>query len=219
MANVSLTLGTTDGTSGGTGGAGGFTGTFDQNDNGTIISVLPAAPFSYTYVASGTNGRYIFQMLGNPAASPAVAPLPFVLYASGANRGFLLDQSGAAVMTGTMDPQPSKASYTPTELPGTFAAATISNSDPSVAPVVQNLVLTSTAGATYNRCGTPNAGKQTLSGWKYTMTSSGGGTITLTAPPPPTNAIYAIGFDSSNSVITDFMMIGTTSGTPSSIIL
>jgi hypothetical protein len=227
-ANVSLTLGTTDGASGGTGGTGGFTGTFDQNDHGAIVSVPPVsscAPptvcaFSYTYVAtSGTNGRYTFQMLGNPNA-PVVAPLPFVLYASGANRGFLLDQSSPAVMTGTMDPQPSKASYTPTELPGTYASATISNSDPSIAPVVQNLLLTSTGGATYNVGGTQNPGNQMLSG-KYTMTSTGVGTITLTAPPPPTaatNVIYAIDFDAVNSVVTDFMMMGTTSGTPSAII-
>jgi hypothetical protein len=217
-ANVSLTLGTTDGTSGGTGGVGGFTGTFDQNDDGKIVSVPPTSPFSYTYLATAsTNGRYIFQMLGDPTKSPVVAPLPFVLYASGANRGFLLDQSSAAVMTGTMDPQPSKASYAPTELPGTYASATISNSDPSIAPVVQNLLLTSTGGATYNVAGTQNPGNQMLSGGKYTMTSTGVGTITLTAPPPPTNVIYAIDFDAVNSVVTDFMMMGTTSGTPSSI--
>ncbi len=220
-ANVSLTLGTTDGTSGGTGGAGGFTGTFDQNDNGAIVSVPATKPFSYTYVATGTtNGRYTFQMLGNPTANPVVAPLPFVLYASGANRGFLLDQSSAAVMTGTMDPQPSKASYAPTELPGTYASATISNSDSSIAPVVQNLLLTSTGGATYNVAGTQNPGNLMLSGGKYTMTGTGVGTITLTAPPPPTaatNVIYAIDFDAVNSVVTDFMMMGTTSGTPSSI--
>ena len=225
-ANVSLTLGTTDGTSGGTGGAGGFTGTFDQNDNGAIVSVPAAKPFSYTYVATGTtNGRYTFQMLGNPTANPVVTPLPFVLYASGANRGFLLDQSSAAVMTGTMDPQPSKASYTPTELPGTFAAATISNSDPALAPVVQNLLLTSPGGTppAYNVTGIQNTSSQTgspLTG-TYTMTSTGVGTITLTAPPPPaaaTNVIYAIDFDAVNSVVTDFMMMGTTSGTPSSIV-
>jgi hypothetical protein len=217
-ANVSLTLGTTDGTSGGTGGTGGFTGSFDQNDHGAIVSVPPTKPFSYTYVATGTtNGRYIFQMLGDPTKNPVV-PLPFVLYASGANRGFLLDQSSAAVMTGTMDPQPSNASYTPTELPGTYASATISNSDSSIAPVVQNLLLTSTGGGTYNVAGTQNPGSQVLSGGKYTMTGTGVGTITLTAPPPPTSVIYAIGFDSSDSVITDFMMMGTTSGTPSSVI-
>jgi hypothetical protein len=215
-ANVSLTVGFTDGTSGGTGGTGGFGGTFDQNDNGTIISVPPASPFSYTYVASGTSGRYVFQMLGDPTKNPVVQPLPFVLYASGANRGFLLDQSSAAVMTGTMDQQPTKASYTPSQLPGTYASATISNSDSSIAPVVQNLLLTSIGGATYNVAGTQNPGNQGLSG-KYTMTGTGVGAITLTAPPPPTNVIYAIDFDSANSVITDFMMMGTTSGTPSSI--
>jgi hypothetical protein len=223
-ANVSLTLGTTDGTSGGAGGAGGFTGTFDQNNNGTITSVGPAAPFSYTYVATGTtNGRYTFQMLGNPNASPVAPPVPFVLYASGANRGFLLDQSSSAVMTGTMDPQPTKAvNYTPSELPGTYAAATISNSNSTlVQPVVQSLLLTSPGGGVSNVTGTQNtqSGSQALTGL-YTMTLTGTGTITLTSPPPPavaTNVIYAIDFDSANSVITDFMMMGTTSGTPSSI--
>jgi hypothetical protein len=219
-ANVSLTLGTTDGTSGGTGGAGGFTGTFDQNDNGVITSVGPTAPFSYTYVAtSGTNGRYTFQMLEKPNTTP-VQPLPFVLYASGANRGFLLDQS-TAVMTGRMDPQPAKAvSYSNTEMPGTYAAATTSNSDSSVVPVVENLLLTSPGGGVYDVAGTLNPGSQTLTG-TYTMTLPGTGTITLTAPTlpaVPTSVIYAIDFDSTNSVITDFMMMGTTSGTPSSII-
>src|SRR5229473_2529856 len=218
-ANVSLTFGATDGTSNGS-GMGGFNGNFDQNDNGTILSV---SSFSYQYGAtSGANGRYTFQMLGNPNASPVVAPLPFlpfILYASGANRGFLLDQSSPSVMTGTMDPQPSKSSYTPTELPGTFAAATISNSDPTLAPVVQNLLLTSPGGSVFNVTA-QNPNNQTLTGM-YTMTVTGTGTITLTTPPPPsvaTNAINAIGFDFANSVITDFMMIGTTSGTPSSII-
>jgi len=74
-ANVSLTLGTTDGTSGGTGGTGGFTGTFDQNNNGAIAAVPPISSslcstptvcsFSYTYVATPINtneyrGRYTF---------------------------------------------------------------------------------------------------------------------------------------------------------------
>ncbi len=220
-ANVSLTLGTTDGTSSGTGGTGGFTGTFDQNNDGTIVSVTPTKAFAYTYGATGsTNGRYTFQMLGNPNASPVVPPVPFVLYASGANRGFLLDQSSSAVMTGTMDPQPASANYTPSELPGTYAAATTRNSDSSLVPVVENLLLTSPGGGVYNVSGTLNPGSQTLTG-TYTMTLPGTGTITLTAPTlpaVPTSVIYAIDFDSANSVITDFMMMGTTSGTPSSII-
>jgi len=232
-SNVALIVGTTDGTSGGTGGAGGFTGTSDQNDNGTIISILPTSPFSYTYVATnGNTGRYTFQMLGN--TNPVVAPLPFVLYASGANRGFLLDQSSKAVMTGAMEPQPAKGfSYTPTELPGTYAAATIGNSDPSVTPVVENLLLTSTGNATYVVTGTQNTqsgGSQSLGMGSYTLNnnSAGGGTGTITLPapvPPPsvaTNVIYAIDANvvtgTKNNVITDFFMMGTTGGTPSSII-
>ena len=222
-ANVSLTLGTTDGTSGGTGGTGGFTGNFDQNsNNGTILSV---SSFSYQYGATGsTNGRYTFQMLGNPGATPPVAPLPFILYASGANRGFLLDQSSPAVMTGTMDPQPAEAVgfYAPSEMPGTYAAATIGNSDPTVVPVVENLLITSPGGTppVYNVTGTQNPDSQALTG-TYTMINTGTGTIALTAPPPPavaTNVIYAIDVDLTNFAITDFMMMGTTSGTPSSII-
>ncbi len=216
-ANVSLTLGTTDGTSGGTGGAGGFTGTFDWNNGGTtIVSVPPASPFSYTYVANSSNtGRYTFQMLGNPTVNPAQAPLPFILYASGANRGFLLDQSSSAVMTGTMDPQPEQVvdSYAFSELPGVYAAATISNSDFSVTPVVENLLLTSPGGTppVYSVAGTLNPGNQALNG-AYTITLTGTGTITLPTPPPQaaaTNVIYAIDFDATNQVITDFMMMGT----------
>jgi hypothetical protein len=223
-ANVSLTIGTTDGTSSGTGGTGGFTGNFDQNNNGTIVSLEPTATpksqFTYTYVASsGTSGRYIFQMLGNPNATPLVAPLPFVLYASGDNRGFLLDQSSSAVMAGAMYPQPVKESnsYAPSEMPGTYAAAPISNSSSSIEPVVQNLLLTSPGNAVYNLVGTQNPQNQTLAG-AYTLTLPGTGTITLSSGAPATSVIYAIDFDTTNSVVTDFMMIGTTKGTASSII-
>ena len=238
-SNVALINGTTDGTSSGTGGTGGFTGNFDQNDNGTILSVstFPSAsqsPSPYTYVATGSsNGRYIFQMLGNPNASPVVAPIPFVLYGSGANRGFLLDQSSSAAMTGAMDPQPTLKNfdYAASELPGTYAASTTINSSSGVTPFVQNLLLTSTGNSTYNVTGTENTGTgdQPLTG-AYTIMGTGTGTITLTSPPLPavaTNVIYAIDVATvpnpaysaaPNYAITDFMMIGTTSGTPSAII-
>jgi hypothetical protein len=232
-ANVSLTVGTTDGTSSGTGGSGTFSGAFDQNNDGTVLSVasFPAAsqsPSPYTYVAtSSTNGRYIFQMLGNPGANPVVAPIPFVLYASGANRGFLLDQSSAAVITGVMEPQltPNGFSYAATELPGTYAAATIGNSDSGVTPVVENLLLTSTGNAKYNVAGTQNPGNQTLTG-TYTLTGigagSGTGKITLTAPAGAIYVIYALDASAitgtTNAVITDFFMMDTTNGTPSELI-
>ena len=255
-SNVSLTVGATDGTSGGTGGTGGFTGNFDWNNNGTIVSVppptVPSAPpcssptvcaFSYTYVASSSNtGRYMLQMLGNPNASPVVPPLAFVLYASGANRGFLLDQSSPAVMTGTMDPQSTTASYAASELPGTYAAATIGNSDPILTPVVENLLLTSLGlnaanppVYVYNVAGIENPGSLTLTG-AYTLvnvgTGTGTGTITLSSGSPATSVIYAIDASAvsgtKNDVITDFMMMGTctpqppattcSSGPPSSIL-
>jgi hypothetical protein len=107
-------------------------------------------------------------------------------------------------------------------LPGTYAGATISNSDSSLTPTVENLLLTSPGGtpAVFNVAGTQNPGNVTLTG-TYTMTTSGTGTITLTAPAAATFAIYAIDVAAPNtahSVITDFMMIGTTSGTPSPVI-
>jgi hypothetical protein len=230
-SNVALIYGTTDGTSSGTGGAGNFTNTFDQDNNGTILSVQAPTTnpngYAYPYVASSSNtGRYIFQMLGNPAASTVVAPIPFVLYASGADRGFLLDQSSSAVMTGTMDPQPANVSYTATWMPGTFAAATIGNSDSGVAPVVDNLLFTYTQLSTGNVAGTENPGNVTQTG-TYTMSSTGTGTVTLTAPAAAVYVIYAIDVTSlsgGNSAIADFMMIGScspqpcTSGTPSSVI-
>src|SRR5258708_21662094 len=117
-------------------------------------------------------------MLGNPNASPVVAPLPFILYASGANRGFLLDQSSPSVMTGTMDPQPSKSSYAPTELPGTFAAATISDSHPTLVPVVQNLLLTSPGGSAFNVTGAQNPNNPPLTRIS-TMTATAPSSITL----------------------------------------
>ena len=231
-ANVSLTVGQTDGTSGGTGGTGGLAGSFDQNNNGTIISAAAFPGGSqttnpYTYVATSSAGRYIFYLLGNPTGSSPVNPIPFVLYASGANRGFLLDQNSSSVITGAMYPQPTlkNFSYTFTELPGVFAAATLSNSDPSIAPVVQNLLVTSPGGTppVYNVAGTQNPNSVALAG-SYTVndTPPGTGTITLTSSPlPPLGAnyvIYAIDAvsvpSSSNDVITDFMMMATCVITP-----
>jgi hypothetical protein len=241
-SNVALVDGKTDGMSSGSGGTGGFAGTSDQNDNGNLISIPPLTPFSYTYCStittsstctpsSGT-GRYIFNMLGNPNASPAVSSIAFVLYATGANRGFLLDQSSRAVMTGEMAPQPSlkNFAYAPDELPGTYAVATIGNSDPALAPEVQNLLLTSTGGATYVVAGTEYtssgasesiAGSYTIN---YSSPGAGTGTVTLTDPAAPlvTNyVIYAIDASAisgtGNDVITDFMMMGLTAGTPSTI--
>jgi hypothetical protein len=227
--NVSLTLGTTD-------GSGNFLGQFDQNNAGTILSGVQFPPTTgtnnYTYAASSTNnGRYTFNMLGNPTASSVVAPLPFILYAGGQNRGFLLDQSSSSVMTGTMNPQgQGGGGFANSELPGTFAAATTNSGSSAVTPIAANLLLTiqtASAGAlTYNVFGTqyPAGPTQPVNG-AYTLSASGAGTISLTTPFAQKYAIYVLDTSGCNSAqnpvcaIQDFLMIDedTTNPDPSII--
>lgn len=196
-ANVALVNGKTDGN-------GGFTGTFDWNNNGTMISVPPSSTcatpsicsFTNTYAAAGnSNGRYTLQMLGNPNGSPAVSPLPFVLYASGANSGFLLDQS-SAVITGTMTAQPSNASgsFADATLPGTYAVATASNSSPSIAPLTMNLLLTSPGNSVFNVTGTQNPGTAgNITGGAYDVQFTGSGTLsTITGSGTADYVLYGV---------------------------
>jgi hypothetical protein len=191
-ANVSLTLGTTDSN-------GKFSGQFDQNNAGVIVSVpssLTSPTFSYTYAATGTTGRYTFQMLGNPDVTPVVPPLPFVLYASGANRGFLLDQSSPSVMTGTMNPQgKGSPSFAGSELPGTFGAATTSSGSSAVSPIAANLLLTFPGGGVFNVSGTQYPGSQTVTGTldlNSPNSNFGVFAIALTAPSAQNYVIYVL---------------------------
>jgi hypothetical protein len=223
-ANVSLTLGTTD-------GKGNFSGQFDQNSGGAIVSVpssLTAASFSYTYAASGTTGRYTFQMLGNPDATPVVAPLPFVLYASGANRGFLLDQSNSSVMTGTMNPQgKGGGGFAGSELPGTYGAATTSSGSSAVGPIAANLLLTFPGGGVFNVSGTQYPGGQTITGTLDLNSTSGNVgvfTIALTAPSAQNYVIYVL--DTSGCTgqtpvcaIQDFLMMDVDNTNPNASII
>ncbi len=220
--NVSLTLGTTD-------GKGNFSGQFDQNNAGTILSSVqfpPTGANNYSYAASGANGRYTFNMLGNPTTTPAGAPLPFVLYASGQNRGFLLDQSSSSVMTGTMNPQGKGSGlFGGSTLPGTYAAATTHSGSSGVDPMAANLLLTWTnsalnTGACTSECvnGTQydtvnyNLTSVPLAGG-YTIQDSGNGTILLTAPSAQNYAIYVLDTSGCSSnqdpvcAIQDFLMM------------
>ncbi len=204
-ANVSLTLVNLD-------GAGNLNGNFDQNDAGTILSVSTFST-GYTYLNS-SNGRYTLKLLGNPNASPVVAPLPFILYASGNGRGFLLDQSSTSVITGTMAPQgKGSGTYSASQLPSTFAAATTSSAVSGVSPLAADLLFTWTnpsqgmTGTQYVGMGSP----QTTTG-TYTLNDTGVGTITLTAPAAQSYVIYTV--DSSgctgqeiSCTLQDFFMI------------
>ena len=230
--NVSLTLGSTDGN-------GNFSGQFDQNNAGAILSAAQFPPSSgannYTYAAStSNNGRYTFNLLGDPTASTVVAPLPFVLYASGANRGFLLDQSSSSVMTGTMNPQGKVAfAFFASTLASTFAAATTGSGSSTVDAIAANLLLTwVNTGACTSACvnGTQydaaNPAGVALAGANpgYTLQGSGNGTIALTAPSTQNYVIYAVDTSGCNSTspvcaIQDFLMMDVDKTNPNASII
>jgi hypothetical protein len=65
-------------------GNGKLNGSYDANNAGTIV--VAKAFTGYTY-ACASSGRCTVNLLGDPAASPVVPPVPFVLYLSAANRG------------------------------------------------------------------------------------------------------------------------------------
>jgi hypothetical protein len=217
--NVSLTLGIADGN-------GNLAGQFDQNNAGTILSAVqfPPAGAKYAYAATGSNGRYTFQMLGNPSASPVVAPLTFILYATGANRGFLLDPSSPSVMTGAMNPQgKGSGAFAASELSGPYAAATTSDASASVIPIAANLLLTSPGGGVFNVSGTEYPGAQAVTGI-YTLSFAGNGTIQLIAPSAQNYVLYLQ--DTVNCsgqglmcAIQDFYMMNTDSSNPNASII
>ena len=239
-ANVSLTLGATDGN-------GNFSGQFDQNNGGAILSAAQFPPSSgtnnYTYAASSSNnGRYTFNMLGDPKATTPVPPLPFVLYASGANRGFLLEQGSSSspdtsVMTGTMSPQGKTAIGFPgSALPSTFAAATTGSGSSAVDTIAANLLLTwvnPTQGApcaaacvngTQYDAANPGGVQVTGANPGYTMQTPGNGTIALTAPSAQNYVIYAVdtsGCTNSSPVcaVLDFLMMDVDKTNPNASII
>lgn len=160
---------------------------FDSNNAGTIVpAATTLATCTYTTDANKT-GRYVLTLLGT--GTSCTGGIPFVLYASGANRGFLLDQSSMAVMTGAMDPQTGSGLFAPSELPGTYAVGTVSNATDSVSPMVANLLLTSPGNQVYNVAGTQYPGTVAVTG-TYTLMVTGTGTIGL-ATPSAHYVIYA----------------------------
>ena len=175
--------------------SGNLTGSFDADNASTLVS---AQAFTCTYTAdASSSGRYVVNLLGNSSTCGGT-PLPFVFYASGANRGLLLDQSSAAVMVGGMDPQGTNlgGTFAGSTLPGTYAAATVGDANSSVSPLAGNLLLTFTGTSNLNVAGTLyQPGAVTGTAGSYTILSDGTGTITLT-PPGAANAdnfvFYAI---------------------------
>lgn len=173
-------------------------------------------------------------MLGNPTTTPVGAPIPFVLYASGANRGFLLDQKSSSVITGTMNPQGKGSGlFAGSTLPGTYAAATTHGGSSGVDPIAANLLLTwANTGtctseclngtqyntANYNLTSVPLAGA-------YTIQDTGNGTIVLTAPSAQNYAIYVLDTSGCASTenpvcgILDFLMIDEDTANPNASVI
>jgi hypothetical protein len=152
---------------------------FDSNNAGIIVQAA-AQPATCTYTTDANKmGRYVVTLLGT--GSSCTGGLPFVFYASGANRGFLLDQSSAAVMAGGMDPQSGNGTFAPSELPSTYVAGTVSNATSGVIPMAANLLLTSPGNQTYKVSGTQYPGPVAVTGI-YTLMFTGTGTIALTTP-------------------------------------
>lgn len=185
--------------------------TFDSNNAGMIVAAASSAascPFTVGPNAAGVGGRYVITFLGT--GSGCTSGIPFVFYASGANRGFLLDQSSAAVMAGGMDPQDANV-FAPSQLPGTYAAFSVTSATPSVLPFAANLVLTSLDTNTHDVGGTEYPGAQTVTG-TYTLNLDSTGTIALTAPAAASYVIYAT--DASH-----FEMINVDSGAKNPVVI
>lgn len=122
-------------------------------------------------------------------------------------------------MTGTMNPQgKGGGAFANSELPGTFAAASTSSGNSTVAPIAANMLLVYPgSGAANVVSGTEYQypGMQTLTG-SYTFGASaagiGAGTITLTAPAAENYVIYVLGTSGCTATspvcqITSFSMI------------
>ena len=225
--NVALVNGTAD-------GQGDFVGTFDWNNAGTITSVPPppaskcksptVCTFANTYAATNSNtGRYTLQMLGAPNASPAVSAFPFILYATGANQGYLLDQASTAVITGTMNvqagPKQNLGSFAASQATGTYAVATSTNSVANASAcsgltscsATMNLLLTSPGSNVFNVTGVENPNGQSINAI-YTLQSSGVGTIGPISPATAPNfVLYAL-------TPTEFFMMELDSGVISPIL-
>jgi hypothetical protein len=162
---------------------------FDSNNAGTIVQATTKASSPCTYSTS-TGGRYVITLLGTTSTA-CTGGIPFVFYASGTNRGFLLDQSSSAVMTGGMDPQDNNL-VAASQLPGAFALATESNATSGVVPTAANLLLTFTGNTIPGAvAGTQYPGTKSVSG-TYTFSGTGvtasvSGTIVVT---PTANYVF-----------------------------
>jgi hypothetical protein len=205
-------------------GNGKFVGTYAANNGGTIVAATLDKLFNYTYAfTSGAKGRFTIDMLGNPNVSPVVPPVHFVLYLNAANRGFLLDQSSAAVYTGTMDQQ-LITKPTAGEMTGSFEAVTVSSGTAGVSQTATNFLFTSlsldsTLTGTRDETDGGQKGGQILAG-TYLANGDGSGSIALTQPAKENYVLYILDNPkSSGNRIQHFVMINVDPATTSPAVI
>jgi len=160
--------------------AGSLTGTLDENDGGSIAT---NAAFSGSYSALGT-GRYSITLAG----------FPFVMYAITANKGFLLDQSNTAVLSGIVEPQTTNPISAST-ISGSFVQTAQQVSTAAAQDTVAALVLNNSTGAisgTQDETDGSENPNQSVAG-TYSVSSNGRGSFNLTSPATSTNVVYVIG--------------------------
>jgi hypothetical protein len=163
-----------------------FSGTFDENNAGTITSSA-ALSGSFSIAA---NGRGTFTVTGG---SPATS---FVVYMINVNAGLVLDISSASVLSGNLEPQSTGAGgvFTAATLQGTFIEGTTTAADPlatNLSGVLSIDGVSAITGTQDTSTSTVNSMGQTVAG-TYTVASSGRGTITLTSPSAQQLAFYIV---------------------------
>ena len=162
-----------------TNGAGSVSGTFDQNNGGSIM--MNASLGTGTYTPTGS-GRYTISLNG----------VPYVMYGITTNKAFLLDQASPQVLSGLVEPQAANPSAN--TIGGTFVETSHQVSTSADQNTVAALTLNNSTGAISgmqdSTDGTENP-NQSVTG-SYTVSSNGRGNFNFTAPAASTGIVYVI---------------------------
>lgn len=162
-----------------TNGAGSVTGTFDQNNGGSIM--MNASLGNGTYSPTGS-GRYTISLNG----------VPYVMYGITTNKAFLLDQASPQVLSGLVEPQ--TANPTANTIGGTFVETSHQVSTAADQNIVGALTLNNSTGGvsgTQDSTDGTEIANQSVTG-TYTVSSNGRGNFNFTAPATSTGIVYVI---------------------------
>ena len=173
----------------GTDGAGTVTAgsMFDENNAGQILAQQALAG---TYSISG-NGR------GTVSVTSAGAPAgSFVVYTITSNKGFLLDMSSSAALSGFLEPQVTgnTGMFSPATIQGAFVTGTTTTSTFGATTVSGVLSLDGSSSITGTQDQTTSSGNTANQAFTatYTVASNGRGTMSVTAPTATSRVLYVV---------------------------